>query len=67
MSVQSGEELLAVINKVRAQIQGNVPAIRASELGTVNGDIRLRGEKIIRDLFELNSRVHEREVAIPAK
>jgi len=57
---------LSLIDKV-AIIQSNMTAIRALELGTVSGDTRLRGEKIIRNLFDLNRGLHEREMAMRAK
>jgi hypothetical protein len=45
----------------------NMTAIRAFELGTISRDSRLRGEKKVRDLFDLDSRVLEREMAMRAK
>jgi len=58
---------LSLIDKVKAIIQSDMTAIRALEMGTVSSDTRLRGEKIIRDLFDLNRGVHEREMAMRAK
>jgi hypothetical protein len=58
---------LSVIDKLRAMIQSNVTARRAFELGTFSGNIRLRGEDKISQFFDLNDRMHEREMAIPAK
>jgi hypothetical protein len=58
---------LSLIDKVGPLVQRYVAAIRALELGTDSSDTRLRGEKIVRYLFDLNSGVHEREMAIRAK
>jgi len=46
---------LSLIDNVVPRVQRCVPAIRALELGTGSSDIRLRREKIIRYLFDLNS------------
>jgi hypothetical protein len=58
---------LSLIDKVGPLVQRYVAAIRALAVGTDSSDTRLRGEKIVRYLFDLNSGVHEREMAIRAK
>ena len=58
---------LSLIDNVVPRVQRCVPAIRALELGTGSSDIRLRREKIIRYLFDLNSGVPRKRIGTSGK